>query len=174
MDDLDPEYEEDLRKEKKRRKRRIYGKIAGLVVMGIFILVVTLYEDRFYYLLFYYIAGFGYIFFLGYRLLKEIGQYRALMDDMLLEGDNILKYNAKIASEITKIDIDDIEKVYYNIEELPRTLYVVYKENGNLRAEHFYKTRMVNKENIIKTFEKRKILEREPISFETLQGMIES
>ncbi len=170
----DPDYEDDLKKEKKRRKRKMYGKLTGIVVMSIFILVVSIYEARFYYLLFYYIAGFGYIFFLGYRLMKEIGELRSLMDDMIIEGDYILKYNAKISSEITRIHIDDVEKVYYNIEELPRTLYVVHRENGDLKAEHFYKTRMKDKERFIDLVDSKNLLIEEPISFETLRDMIES
>ncbi len=170
----DPDYEEDLKKEKKRRKRQMYGKITGLIVMGIFIVVVSLYEDRFYHLMFYYIAGFGYIFFLGYKLMKDIGQFRSLMDDMLVEGDHILKYNSRIASEITRIHIDDVEKVYYNIEELPRTLYIIHKENGDLRAEHFYKTRIQDKERFMELVKNRDLFIEEPISFETLKGMIES
>lgn len=174
MDDHDPDYEEDLKKEKKRRKRRIYGKVTGLVVMGIFIMIVSIYEARFYHLLFYYIAGFGYIFFLGYRLMKEIGELRSLMDDMLLEDDDILKYNARVGSEIIRIPIDKVEKVYYNIEELPRTLYIVYNDDGNLRAENFYKTRIKQKEDFIDLMESRELLNREPISFDTLKEIIES
>jgi len=170
----DPDYEEDLKKEKKRRKRKMYGRVAGIIVMGIFIAVVTFYETRFYYLLVYYIGGFGYIFLLSYRLMKEIGKYRSLMDDMLIEGDHILKYNTSIATEIKRISINDVKRVYYNIDELPRTLYVVYKNEGDLMAENFYKTRIEDKDKFIKMMEDRNLLDREPISIETLQGMIES
>lgn len=174
MKDPDHNYKEDLKKEKKRRKRKMYGKVTGLIVMGIFLGVVTYYETRFYYLMFYYIAGFGYIFFLGYKLMKDIGSYRSLMDDLLIEGDYIVKYNARIGSEIMRIPIDKIEKVYYNIDELPRTLYVVYKEDGYKRAEHFYKTRIEEKEKFIDSMEDRGLLKRETISFDVLKEKIES
>ncbi len=170
----DPDYEEDLKKEKKRRKRKMYGKATGLIVMGIFLVVVTYYETRFPYLVIYYVAGVGYIFLLAYRLMKEIGEYRSLMDDLLIEDDHILKYNTSIAAEIERISIDDIKKVYYNIDELPRTLYIVYENDGDLMAENFYKTRIEDKDKFITMMENKNLLEKDPISFETLRGMIES
>ncbi|MFO7792257.1 MAG: hypothetical protein R6W73_04640 [Candidatus Saliniplasma sp.] len=170
----DPDYEEDLKKEKELRRRKMYKKIIVMVLMGSFIGVVTLYESRFYYRLFYYIAGFGYIFFIGYRLMKDFGNYRSLMDDMLLEGNSIIKYNTRVGTEIMRIPINKVDTVYYNIKELPRTLYVVYTEDGYKRAEHFYKTRIKEKEKFIDLMEDREMLKKEPISFDTLKEMIES
>lgn len=172
MIDTDLNYEEDLKKEKKRRKYKIYGKLSGLVIMGVLIVMVYLTEPQ--YSLVYYILAVGYIVFITYKLLKDIDAYRSLMDDLLIEDDHIIKHNEDLNSEIMRIPIHKIKKVHYNIEELPRTLYIVYEEEGNLFAENFYKPRIEEKKRFIEMMEEKGLLVKDPTSFKTLKEEIES
>ncbi|MFO7991973.1 MAG: hypothetical protein R6U61_06750 [Thermoplasmata archaeon] len=172
MDDIDPDYEEDLKKEKKFRKYKIFGKLAGIIIMVGFIIWIYLTQPS--HTIVYYIIAAVYMVYTTYKLLKEMAQYHALMDDLLIEDDHIVKYNDSIKREIMRIPIQKIKKVYYNVEGLPRTLYVVYKKDGNLLAENFYKTRIKGKKKFIDMMEKKGVLIEDEISFDALKEMIES
>lgn len=172
MIDTDLDYEDDLRKEKKRRKFKMYGKLSGLVIMGVLLIMVYLQKPD-YYLIYYVVAGV-YIVYITYKLLKDFDEYRSLMDDLVIDEDHILKYNADVDREIMSIPIQKIKKVYYNIEELPRTLYIVYKKDKKTLAENFYKTRIEEKEKFLKMMSRKDLLVKDPTSFKKLKEKVES
>lgn len=171
MDDIDPDYEEDLKMEKKRRKYSMYGNIAGLIIIIGFIIWVYLSQPS--HTIFYYIIAGAYIVYTTYKLMKEMAQYHALMDDLVIEDDHIVKYNDAIKREIMRIPIQKIKRVYYNVEGLPRTLYIVYKRDGSLMAENFYKTRIEEKKKFLKMMKKRGLLVKDEISLDSLKEMVE-
>lgn len=172
MTDTDLEYQEDLKKEKKRRKFKMYGKLSGLVIMAVLIVLVHLQKPD-YYRIYYMVAGV-YIVYIGYKLVHEFDEYRSLMDDLVIEKGHILKYNSDVDREIMSIPIQKIKKVYYNIEELPRTLYIVYKKDKKTLAENFYKPRIEDKEKFLQMMERKDLLVEDSISFKTLKEKIES
>jgi len=168
----DTDYEEDLKKEKKRRKFKMYGKLAGLIIMGALIIMVYLQKPD-YYRIYYIVAGV-YIVYISYKLIHEFDEYRSLMDDLVIEKGHILKYNSDVDREIMSIPIQKIKKVYYNIEELPRTLYIVYKKDKKTLAENFYKTRIEEKEKFLEMMDRKDLLVEDTISFKKLKEKVES
>lgn len=172
IDDLD--YQEDLEKEKRKRKTKIYRDILGIILMVIFAVVVTFYEDRYYYRMFYYIASAVYVTLISYFLLKKISEYRGLTDDLLIKNGDIVKYNSHQDKEKLRVPIEQVKEVYVNIEDLPRTLYVVYTQDGETYAENFYKTRINNKDKFFEMIDERDLKKEDSISYDKLKDMIEN
>lgn len=169
----DADYKEDLEKEKRKRKTKIYRDILGISLMLVFVVVVSFYEQRYYYRMFYYIASIVYVVVISYFLLKRISKYRGLTDDLMLKDGDIIKYNSHQDKEKRRIPLEQVKNVYINIEELPRTLYVVYSKNGDIYAENFYKTRIKNEDKFFKAIEKRDLKREDSISYDELKEMIE-
>ena len=95
------------------------------------------------------------------------------MDDLLIDKGDIIKYNALQRSEKARISIDEIEKVYFNITDLPNTFYIVYKREGNTYAENFYKERIEHENKFYGLIEDKDLINEEPISFRELKEEIE-
>ncbi|MFP4050993.1 MAG: hypothetical protein ACLFVB_04560 [Thermoplasmata archaeon] len=165
-------YEELLEKEKNRRKSRMKKYQFGVFIVAILIGVAFFINiDWTYRIILIIVIGFhGTI--LIYLIIKNLSLYYSLTDELKIEGDHITKYNPDQDKYKIWINIDDIENVYMNIEKRPNTFYIVYEEDGERRAEGFYKERIPEEEKFFSLMEERDLMKNERISFPELKDIV--
>lgn len=167
------DYEELLNKEKRRRKIKIYRDVIGILIIGGFSIYLYFFGHGLSYRMIVIYFSIAYIIIVGILLFRKLAKYQSLMDDLLIDKGDIIKYNALQRSEKTRISVDEIEKIHFNITDLPNTFYIVYKREGNAYAENFYKERIEHESKFYDLIEGKGLIDEEPISFQELKEEIE-
>ncbi|MFW6040922.1 MAG: hypothetical protein ACOC85_03715 [Thermoplasmatota archaeon] len=167
------EYDELLKKELKRRRIKMFKNLLSIILMGGFALYIYYFERGFEYRTIIIAFSIGYIIIISILMVKRYLKYRSLTDDLLLNGKTIVKYNAYQQIEKARIPIESVEKVYWNIKELPNTFYVVFQKNGERFAVNFYKQRIEEKKKFLEIIKKKDLLYKKTISFDELKEDIE-
>ncbi len=167
--------EETFKKETKKVRTKIMRDTVGFLIMIIFLIAVYIFRSRlsinFRLLL---ILGGSYLGYVTYQLYKRYRRYFSLTDELRLDGKDLLKYNPVQGKIKRRVPVENIKKVYYDIDEHPNTLYVVYNKKGQKGAENFYKNNLAEKEHIMDFFKKNELLVTEPISLQELKDKIEA
>lgn len=165
-------YKELLEKEKGKRKSRMKKYQFGLFLIAILFAVAYFINiDWTYRIILMVVIGFhGPIFI--YLIIKNLSLYYSLTDELRIEGDKITKYNPNQDKYKVRINIEDVENVYMNIEKRPNTFYIVYEEDGDRSAEGFYKERIPEKERFFEQMEERDLIIEDRISFPELKDIV--
>ena len=173
MEEPEGGYEELLGKELRRRKIKILRSLIGILLISGFAIYIYFFEPDFSHRWLVVIAALGYISIVGYLLIRKVAVYRSLTDDLILDEGTILKYNEDQQMEKIRIPLESVEKVHFNIKDLPHTFYVVYIKDGNKRAENFYKERIKDEDEFIEVINENNLVDKDPITFEELKEDIE-
>ncbi|MFW5928687.1 MAG: hypothetical protein ACOCSL_05720 [Thermoplasmatota archaeon] len=165
-------YEELLEKEKNKRKSRMKKYQFGVFIVAILIGIAFFIDiDWTYRIILIIVIGFhGSV--LTYYIIKNLSLYYSLTDELKIEGDHITKYNPDQDKYKIWIKIDDIENIYMNIEKRPNTFYIVYEEDGDRRAEGFYKERIPEKERFFDLMEERNLVIEKRITYPELKDIV--
>lgn len=167
------EYQEKLGKEKRRRNIRIIRNSLGMSLMIIFAIWLYFFGPEEMYRMPLFAASVVIILYYIYKLSQELQVFYSLVDELHFEDGELVKYNPRLHKTQNWIPIESIEDVYFNVEDKPNLLYVVYSEDGDKKAESFYKQRIKDEEKVRKALEKRSLIVEEPIAFEELKEKVE-
>lgn len=166
------DYQERLKKEQRRRKIRMFRHSFGLiltVILLVYLFLFTNYSQQWMLLI---VGGTIYIVYVLYKLVKEVKTFLALDDELHYEDGAIIKFNVRLKKTKKRIPIENVEEVYLNIEEKPDMLYVIYMEEGNKRADSFYKQRIKGRDDLMYELEKKSLLKEESISYDRLRELM--
>lgn len=167
------EYQELLEKEQRRRKIKMLRYLLGIIILAIFVFYTVFYTtlDDLWLLLM--VGAVLYINYELYRLIKQIKAFISLDDELHYEDGEVIKYNARRKKTKKRIPIESIDEVYLEVEDKPNLLFVVYNEDGTVKADSFYKQRIKKREKFMDVLEKKSLLADEPIRFEELKEKIQ-
>lgn len=174
MVETSEEYQDRLEKEKRRRNIKILRHALGLLLSTL--LVLWIFFTRPTDINWILIIGLVviYILYSLYRLLKGMNELYSLEDELHYEDGEIVKYNPRVQKSKKWIPIENVEEVYFNIEEKPDMLYVVHMEEGNKMADSFYKQRIEGKDDLMEDLKERSLLKEKPISYDQLKEIVQA
>ncbi|MBS3816719.1 MAG: hypothetical protein KGY76_04055 [Candidatus Thermoplasmatota archaeon] len=167
------DYEEQVQKERRRRKVKMIRHGLGIALMAFFILFVYFTWSEGFTRLVLMVGGGIYLAYVLYSLYKDASAMFALTDELHFEDGEIVKYNPQVSKAKKWIPIENVKKVYFNISDKPNLIFVVYKKEGIELAESFYKQRIQEREEFIEELRERGLFEKESISFEELRDEVE-
>ena len=173
MDKSGESYRELLEKEERRRKIRITRHSLGITLAVILILLILFLREIDTRSLIFLVGAMIYINYVLYKLISEVKTLYSLDDELHYEDGEIIKYNARSKKTKKWIPIEDVEKVYLNVEDKPNLLFVVYNEDGTKKADSFYKQRIKERDKFMADLEKRSLIVDKPITFEQLKEKVE-
>ncbi len=169
---IDTSEPEHLDKEWKLRKIRVMRDALGISIVVLFIFLVFIFEVRLWVRTMLAILAALYAIYILYRLKNSLKQYYALTEDLVIKDGCIIKYSEKAGVELWKIPFDEVIKVYPNIKEMPNTLYILFRDEGDILGENFYKHRIKDKEKFVDILKKRNLIEEKSVSLEELKKLV--
>ncbi|MFP3872329.1 MAG: hypothetical protein ACOC55_05950 [Candidatus Natronoplasma sp.] len=172
MEIRENDYEEMLKKEKRRRKIRIFRHVAGIILMGAVVTFLYLSIEGMVQIALM-IGGILYILYVVYSLYKDASALFSLTDELHFQDGDIIKYNPDTRKTKKFIPLESVEMVYFNITDRPNLIFVVYDQDGWRRAESFYKQRIPEREDFIEAVKEEGLFENDPITFQELKEIVE-
>ncbi len=173
MVDKGSEYQKKLGKEMRRRRIKIFRHVIGIILMAVLIIWVVLsdYSGTAWFLLIG--LGIAYIIYVNYKLIKDVKTFFAYTDELHFEDGEIIKFNSALNKTKKRIPIENVEEVYFDIEDKPNLIFVVYSEKGGKWADSFYKQRIKGEEEFMEVLKKRSLVNEKRIMFQELKQKVE-
>ncbi len=165
-------YEELLKKEKRRRKIRVFRHLAGIILMA-FVILFLYFRTEGMVQIALMVGGILYILYVLRALYKDASALFSLTDELHFEDGDIIKYNPDMRKTKKWIALENVEKVYFNITDKPNLIFVVYDLDGWRRAESFYKQRIPEREKFVEEVKEKGLFDNDPISFSELKEEVE-
>ncbi len=167
-------FQEKVKKERKRRKIRIFRHVAAILIMAAYLVYRFFFDwDTGLAAVMLMAIAFLIIAYSAYSLYKDASAMSSLLDELHFEDGDIIKYNPNRKISKLRIPIENVEKVYFNIENKPNLLFVVYNSDIGKRAESFYKQRIRQRDKFIDMLKEKDLFRKDPILFKELKEEVE-